>query len=183
MRVFLYGATTVQTLFGIWRSFLVDAAGRLGMYEASRVISGPTSIIDSGGSPVALTDAYTGPGGATDSDWIDLDDDCARLALILKTAAATPTSVDIEVLWSTQAAASVTSYFIEPVVDAVSGGAELLAPRESKWRGRGSGDLPTSNPQYRRAFERPPEAASYCVRLKRGSAVAVTAQMYASQLG
>jgi len=156
------------------------------MQRYSRLF-GPSSIVDDGGSPpglVALTDAYTAPGTATSSAWTDIDPAAVALALVLKTGGTDPASVDIEILWAFEEAATAgNDYFVEPVVNQVAGGVEELAPRESSWVGRAAAALPAGPPWFRRVYERPPEAMSYSVRLKRGSAVAVTAQALVTELG
>lgn len=186
------GPGSTLYLEGFARPVIAGRDGASGGLTERRlvVLSGPTSIVDDGAvppavpAPVPLTSAYTGPGGATDSDWIDLESGCTELALILDTSVATPTTVDLELLWSTELAAAVPStYFIAPVVNHVVSGTETLAPRQTSWQGRASAALPVGPPGYREVYERPPEARSYCARLKRGSVVAVEAQLWATQLG
>ncbi len=160
-------------------------AGALPVAPRGRVVVATASIIDDGaGAPVALADAYAAIGAAGSSAWIDLDSACADVALILDTADATPAYVELELLWSRQlAAAPPTGYFSESIVSSVDGSAEYLARRLTRWYGHASAVLPVSPPSRRYVVERPPEAVSYCVRARRGSAVAVTAQLWATQVG
>lgn len=162
---------------------IADAAGGvLPVVEIPQIISGPTSIIDDAGGPpvgpVAITTAYA----ANASAWIALDDTCTDLALLLIAAGTTPTSIEVEILWHEAGVAADATAFYEPVVNNVSGGQEQLAPRESSWVGRAAAALP--NGSYRRVYERPAEAASYKVRIKRtGGDAATTAQVFATQEG
>jgi hypothetical protein len=161
-------------------------SGSSGGSDVFEVVVARASIIDNGaGAPVALADAYAAIGAAGSSAWINLNPAATFVKLDLLTAVATPTSVDLEVFWSPLIAAAppAADYTVEPVVDSVSGGVELLAPRQSSWRGRLGAALPVSPPRYSRTYERPGGVLSYAVRAKRGSAVAVTAQVWATQLG
>lgn len=161
---------------------IADAAGGvLPVVEIPQIISGPTSIIDDAGPPVvpvAITTAYA----ANASAWIALDDTCTDLALLLIAAGTTPTSIEVEILWHEAGVAADPTSFYTPVVNDVALGVEELAPRESSWVGRAGAVL--ANGRYRAKFERPAEAASYKVRIKRtGGDAATTAQVFATQIG
>lgn len=185
-RAFGLGAGASLAMTGVARS-PSDGRGVLGSGAGSAkgIISGPASIIDNGaGAPVALADAFAAIGAPGSSTWIDLDPATAELALILDTAVATPTYVELEVLWSRQLAATPpTGYFSEPDVASVDASAEYLVRRLTRWYGTAMAALPVSPPSRRHVVDRPPEALAYCVRARRGSAVAVTAQLWATQIG
>lgn len=158
------------------------AQGGGGGSDRPVVLVGPTSVVDDGGAPpahVAITNAYaTYPGAGA---YQDLDPACTDLALIMDTFHTTPTSIELEVQWSTElAAAPPGSNFYDPAVNTVSGAREQLGPIEYSFVGRTGAVLP--NGSYRHVIERPPEALSYRVRAKMTGGAADTAiQVWARQ--
>jgi len=166
-----------------------DAAERAagagsGGADRKTVLNGPTSVVDDGGAPpahVAITTAYAlYPGGGT---WRDLDPACTDLALVLDTFHTEPTSVELEVQWSTEAAATPPSTsFFDPAVNSVSGARVQVGPMELSFVGRAGAVLP--NGSYRYSVARPAEAASYRLRAKHtGGAADTAAQVWAYQEG
>lgn len=163
---------------------VADAAdGVVPVSSRLQIISGPTSIFDDGaGGKAAITDAYA----ANASGFIDLDDRTTDLSIIVDKDTADPTSLEVEVLWDTLTvaggAAIATAFYMPAVnnVGTVTKGRADVSPLEVSWDGRAAVALPDG--RYRWVFQRPAEAASYNVRIKRTGGAGTEAQVWAVEL-
>jgi len=176
-------AVTVD-LVKVGGTAVADAAdGVVPVSSRLQIISGPTSIFDDGaGAKDAITDAYADNA----SGFIDLDDRTTDLSVIVDKDTANPTSLEVEVLWDTLdvagGAAIATAFYMPAVnnVGTVTKGRADVSPLEVSWDGRAAVDLPDG--RYRWVFQRPAEAASYNVRIKRTGGAGTEAQVWAIEL-
>jgi hypothetical protein len=162
---------------------VADAAdGVVPVSSRLQILSGPTSIFDNGaGAKEAITDDYVDNA----SGFINLDDRTTDLSIIVDKDTANPTSLEVEVLWDTltvAGGAAIATAFYMPAVNSVGvvKGRADVSPLEVSWDGRAAATLPDG--RYRWVFQRPAEAASYNVRIKRTGGAGTEAQVWAIEL-
>jgi hypothetical protein len=115
-----FGRTSVQKLFGKWRSLLVDDGGRLSVSDVGVTATTTTRILqDAGPSPHTLTTAYSG----SVTDWMSCAD-CHEMRYDITSSVATPATIEIDPQWSPDDGTTVIQH---PVVNSVSGAKEQVS--------------------------------------------------------